>query len=183
MEQISVITAFLNAIAILLVWATNTWWSKKFADAKNAEITALKSAIDSLKAAQTETVRAKNAEIIAIKQNTPEKIRDAFQATNQIMEDTFGKLRSTLEETNNKVIDLEKLKTEKQSEIADLAIAKQQYELEILNLKKEIMNLNEEKEEILIENEYLRPLAEETEARQAAYEDAQWSMAKDERYE
>jgi hypothetical protein len=159
------------AVASLVV---NTWWSKKYAEAKNVEIIGLKTFIEALKASHTDIIKgkdtvieAKNAEISAIKEKTPQTIRDAYKATTEIFDDYFQRNQQEL--------------TKKQKEIQELEQFKSNLQKEVNNLKEEVSHLEEEKEEILSENEYLRPLAEESEARRSYYEEEEYQRSKDER--
>ena len=67
MDWLLGIAAGLNAFATVATWAVNTWWSDKYVQAKNENITSLKSTIENLKSSHSEIIKAKDASIDTIK--------------------------------------------------------------------------------------------------------------------
>jgi chromosome segregation ATPase len=155
----------MNASAAVGVLAVNTWWSVKYDQAKNENITSLKSTIENLKASHSEIIRvkdtvieAKNASIDAIKENTPQIVSTAYKATVEMFDDSFKRMGEKLAQTKEEISKLEALK---------------------VSLSEERDNLRQEKTELQSEIEELRALADKMQAHidhqeDLAYDEDAW---------
>jgi chromosome segregation ATPase len=164
MDWLSGIAALLNGFAAVAAWVVNTWWSKKYIQAKDESITSLQSTIENLKTSHSEIIKAKdtvieakNASIDAIKENTPQIVSTAYKATVEVFDDSFKRMQEKLAQTKKEISELEASKTLLSEERDNLRQEKTE-------LQSERDNLRQEKTELQSEIEELRVLADAMQA-------------------
>jgi chromosome segregation ATPase len=137
-----------STLAAILAWASKLQWSEEFKKAKEEQISSLNSQIELLRSAYDERLKAKDEQILALKDMTSEKTAEFFRFTKSQLESYNNELGARVQELEESIRDKEKLmksipsdQAQYQQKIEELEKQKQTLENKLTTVEFEKQNL------------------------------------------
>src|SRR5574341_1705581 len=137
---ISAIASVMSALAAALAWLAKLRWSQEFAAAKDETIKTKDAQIVALREQFQETLRVKDAQIEGLKEFTPIKVREYFVSVKQQLEEYIDNLKGQLQQKQEAIEKLERTATANSEELSSFREQRKQLEQEMAQV---VNGLNE----------------------------------------
>jgi ABC-type phosphate transport system auxiliary subunit len=150
MEWLQGIAAIMSGIAAVLAWAAKLRWSKEYAAAKDETIKA-KEAVIQAKEAQ---IQVAEREVASLRELTPMKIQEYFDAATKLLNDYNEMLKRQLEQSQADIV-------KKDGEIAELSVAGTRSQSDIDRLSAEKTELEQTVASLEAQETKLKPIRDD----------------------